>query len=422
MSFATGLSCRACGERYPISPIHTCDLCFAPLEVAYDDAALRRRVTRELIESGPPSLWRYRSLLPLDRAPVVGLHSGWTPLRRAQGLEQLWGCREIWLKDDTTNSPTLTCKERVVCTALNKALEAGFTTVACASRGNLGNSLAAHAVTADLPCYVLVQSDLDLNNLAGALVCGARVVRVRGSYADVNRLCCEVASDYGWAIVNLTLRPFYTEGAKTFGFEIAEQLGWRLPEHVVLPVGGGTLLPAVWRGFQQLVSLGLIEETPCRVHAAQAAGCSPVVRAVHERSMVVRAVEPKTIALNIAVGNPSNGRDVVRTIQDSGGWAEAASDAEIIEAVKLLARTEGVWSQAAGGAAVAVTKRLLDQKRILPEESVVIGITGHGCQTSGVLSKRLEEPATIDATLGDFRRFIKTEDELRDAWERLSTT
>jgi len=421
MPFVTGLRCRQCGERYPTSAVHICDICFAPLEVAFDERALRNNVSRRSIEAGPPSLWRYGALLPLELAPTVGLAAGWTPLHRAHGLEQAWGCREIWLKDDTVCSPSLSYKDRVVSVAVNKALELGFTEMACGSRGNLGNSLAAHAASAGLPCYVLVPADLDLSLLAGALVCGARVVRIRGSHVEVSRLCSEAAANGDWAVVNLNLRPFYVEGAKTFAFEIAEQLGWRLPDHVVVPVGGGTLLRGVWRGFRQFISLGLVEPSPCRLHAAQALGCCPIVRAVHDGSTVVRGVEPKTIALNIAVGNPQDGQSAVRAIRDSDGWAEAVSDEDILEAVGFLARAEGVWTGPAGASAVAVTRRLLEQKRIQPQECVVIGVTGQGCVSSKALAGRLEEPATINPNMSDLRRFVQTEYELRDAWERLST-
>jgi threonine synthase len=421
MAFTVGLVCRECGEHYPTSPTHTCDLCFGALEVAYDEAAIRHSVPRELIAGGPPSMWRYAPLLPLDRPAVVGFHSGWTPLRRAPVLEQAWGCREIWLKDESANARTLSCKDRFVAVAINKAIELGFTTVACASRGNLGNSLAAYAASANLPCYILVRQDANLAALTGAAVCGARLVRIRGGTADLNRLCAEAAVELNWAFMNLNTRPYYVEGAKTFGLEIAEQLGWRLPDHVVLPVAGGTLLPAVYRGFRQLVALGLVEERPCRVHAAQPTGCAPVVRAIHDGSFVVRAVEPKTEVGCLSVGNPSHGQHVVKTVRESGGWADAASDDDAVESVKMLARMEGVWADLAGGVAVAVTKRLLSAKRIHPEDSIVIGITSHGIRSSDVVAPRLEEPVTIGATMSDFRKFVRTEDELRDAWEQLST-
>lgn len=421
MSFADGLVCRECGERYPSAAIHTCELCFGPLEVAYDEALIRSSVPRELIAGGAPSLWRYAPLLPLDRPPGVGFHSGWTPLRRALVLEQAWGCREIWLKDESANARTLSCKDRFVAVAINKAIELGFTTVACASRGNLGNSLAAYAASANMPCYILVRHDSDLAHLDGARVCGARLLRIRGTSAEVNRLCAEVAAEFNWAFMNLNMRPYYVEGAKTFGLEIAEQLGWRLPDHVVLPAAGGTLLPSVWRGFRQLSALGLVQEKTCRMHAAQAAGCAPIVKAVQENT-VVRGVEPNTKVHCLAIGNPTNGALVARTVRESGGWADAANDTDAIEYVKMLARMEGVWADLAGGVAVAVTKRLLNQGRINPAESIVIGITSHGVRSVAELDGNLEAPVMIDATLTEFRKFIRAEDELRDAWEHLSTT
>jgi threonine synthase len=406
MSFVNGLKCRECGQAYDVQPLHVCEMCFGPLEVVYDYDGLRRTLTRERIEAGPPSLWRYRDLLPIEGEPVTGLVSGWTPLRRAPRLEREWGCSELWIKDDSVNCPTLSYKERVVSVAISKAVEFGFKTVGCASTGNLGNSVSAHAAAVGLEAYVMIPHDLEQGKVLGSQIFGPNLVRIRGNYDDVNRLCAEIADKYGWAIVNVNLRPFYTEGAKTFGFEVAEQLGWRLPRHMVVPTAGGTILPKVWKAFQELTQLGLVDETPCSIYSAQAAGCNPVVTAVHAGTDIIKPQKPNTIAKSIAIGNPADGYYVVQAVSESGGWAESASDEEIVAAIKQLARCEGIFTEPAGGTTVAVTKKLIEQGRINKDESVVISITGNGLKTQEAVLGKLDEGVIIDAKLREFDEVV----------------
>jgi len=306
MSYVIGLRCRECGHQVPVSPEHVCTQCFGPYEVEYDYAAMRGRVTRESIACGPRNLWRYRDLLPIEGAPRVGFHSGFTPLKRADRLASELGCSELWIKDDSCNYPTYSYKERVVSVAITKAIEFGFDTIGCASTGNLANSTAAHAAQAGLKCYVVIPHDLEQGKVVGSLIFGPQVVRVRGNYDDVNRLCTEIADKYGWAIVNVNLRPYYTEGAKTFGFESAEQLGWKLPRHTVCPTAGGTILPKIHKAYGELVELGLVENTPAKIYCAQAAGCNPVVQAIHLGVDDIIPQKPRTIAKSIAIGNPAD--------------------------------------------------------------------------------------------------------------------
>ena len=406
MSFVNGLKCRECGQTYDVQPVHVCDMCFGPLEVVYDYDGLRRTLTRERIEAGPQSLWRYRDLLPIEGEPVTGQFSGWTPLRRAHRLEREWGCNEIWIKDDSVNYPTLSYKERVVSVAISKAVEFGFTIVGCASTGNLGNSVSAHSAAIGLEAYVMIPHDLEQGKVLGSLIFGPKLVRIRGNYDDVNRLCAEIADKYGWAIVNVNLRPFYTEGAKTYGLEVAEQLGWRLPRHMVVPTAGGTILPKVWKAFCELTQLGLVDETPCSIYSAQASGCNPVVTAIHAGTDLIKPQKPNTIAKSIAIGNPADGYYVVQAVTESGGWAESATDEEIIEGIKVLARCEGIFTEPAGGTTVAVTKKLIDQGRIPKDESLVISITGNGLKTQEAVLGQLDEGVIIDAKLREFDEVV----------------
>jgi len=407
VSYIKGLRCRECGREAPAAPLRVCDACFGPLEVQYDYEGMVGRITRQSIQAGPLSMWRYRDLLPLEGEPVTGSASGWTPLRRARNLERLWGCKEIWIKDDSVNCPTLSYKDRVVSLAVSKAVEFGFKVVGCASTGNLANSVSAHAAAAGLEAWVLIPHNLEQGKILGSQVFGPKLVKVRGNYDDVNRLCVEIADKYNWAIVNVNLRPYYTEGAKTFGYEIIEQLGWRLPDHVVIPTAGGTILPKVWKGFRELVSLGLVEDKPCAVHTAQAAGCNPVVTALHEGSDLIKPQKPNTIAKSIAIGDPADGYYVVRVVQESGGWGESATDDEIIEGIQLLARTEGIWTEPAGGTTVAVTKKLIDQGRIDKDACIVIAITGNGYKTQEVLLGRLAPAFEVGISLKEFDALLR---------------
>src|SRR3954462_1193712 len=414
MSYVLGLKCKECGHRVPVSPVHVCEQCFGPYEVEYDYAAMKGKGTRESIARGPKSLWRYKDLLPVEK-PVVGFHSGFTPLKRADRLAKELGCPEVYIKDDSCNYPTWSYKERVVSVAISKAVEFGFDTVGCASTGNLANSTAAHAAQAGLKCYVMIPHDIEKGKVLGSLIFGPTMVRIRGTYDDVNRLCTEIADKYGWAIVNVNLRPYYTEGAKTYGFEIAEQLGWTLPQHTVVPTAGGTILPKIYKGYKELIELGIVEDTGPRIYSAQAAGCNPVVKAIHKGVDIIEPQKPNTIAKSIAIGNPADGYYVYGAVKESGGWAESATDREIVDAIKLLAKCEGIWTEPAGGTTLAATIKLLDQGRIPRDESIVVSITGNGLKTLEVVQDELPYPVVIDPKLSEFDRLIEQQQQSQPA-------
>jgi threonine synthase len=402
MSFVQGLLCRECGQEYAEKPLHVCEDCFGPLEIRYDYDGIRKTISREKIAKRDHNLWRYRELLPIHDEPRVGLHSGFTPLVRARRLADALGVAELYVKDDSVNHPTFSYKDRVVSVAISKAIEFGFDTVSCASTGNLANSVAAHAARAGLNCYVFIPDGLEQGKIIGSAIYGPKTVAIKGNYDDVNRLCSEIGDKYGWAFVNVNLRPYYSEGAKTHGFEIAEQLGWKLPQHIVVASAGGTILPKLAKGFQELIKVGLVKDTGCKIYSAQAAGCAPIINALHEGTDVVRPVKPNTIASSIAIGNPADGYYVIQAVRDSGGWGESVSDDEILDGIKLLARTEGIFTEPAGGTEVAVTKKLIEQGRIPRDESIVISITGNGYKTLEAIARSVESPYTIDATLGNF--------------------
>ena len=402
MSFVRGLTCKECGTAYPVTPRMICDECFGPVEVSYDYAAMRGVVTRERIESGPRSLWRYRDLLPIEGEPRAGLRSGYTPLVRAERLGRELGVRELYLKDDSANYPTFSYKDRVVAVAVTRAIEFGFDTVGCASTGNLAHAVAAHAAAAGLSAVIFIPHDLEAGKVVATLVFGPRLVKVRGNYDDVNRLCTEIADEYGWAIVNVNLRPYYTEGAKTHGFEIAEQLGWRLPKHTVVPVAGGTILPKVWKAYREFIDLGLVADDGPRIHAAQAKGCNPVARAIESGADTFQPQKPNTIAKSIAIGNPADGPYAIRVVRDSGGFAASASDGEILDAVERLARTEGIFTEPAGGTTLACAIKLIESGRIPRDEPVCVSITGNGLKTIEVQQGRLPEVPVIEARLEAF--------------------
>src|SRR5512138_620299 len=374
MEKLNGLRCRECGRQFPAAPIHVCEFCFGPLEVDYRYEALRGRVTRASIEAGPPSMWRYRELLPIDGDVAVGHHVGFTPLIRARNLADELGCREVWVKNDSVCHPSWSFKDRVVAVAVTKAREFGFDTVACASTGNLANSVAAHAAEGRLQSYIFIPADLEQGKILATLVYGPTLVAVQGTYDEVNRLCSEIADKYRWAFVNINLRPYYGEGSKTVGYEIAEQLGWRAPAHVVVPCAGGSLLTKIAKAFREMTRLELIPERHTSVHAAQAAGCGPIVTMIKKDSDVLEPVRPQTIAKSLAIGNPADGYYAYRVAKDTGGHGEHAEDEEIIEGMQLLARTEGIFTETAGGVTVAVTKKLIESGRIPRDEPIVICI------------------------------------------------
>jgi threonine synthase len=380
MTFVRGLVCRECGRGVPPSPVHVCESCFGPLEVDYDYPPIRAVLTRERIAAGPPSIWRYRDLLPLDGEPLVGHHVGWTPLVRARNLGDALGLRELYLKNDAVCHPTWSFKDRVVSVAVSKARELGLDTVACASTGNLANSVAAHAAEAGLPALVFIPVGLETGKVLGTLVYGPVVFAVEGTYDDVNRFCSELADRHPWAFVNVNLRPYYAEGSKTVGYEIAEQLGWRAPGHVVVPCAGGALLTKIHKAFSELADLGLIAPRPARMHAAQAAGCGPIVTMIRDGADTLVPVRPRTVAKSLAIGNPADGYYAAHAVRESGGWAAHATDEEILEAMELLARTEGIFAETAGGVTLAATRTLVAEGRIGRDQPVVVCITGKRSQ------------------------------------------
>ena len=405
MRFVAGLTCHLCGARYPPQALWVCSDCLGPLEVSYDYDAVRRVMTRELIESRPRSLWRYQELLPVEE-PRTGFNSGFTPLVRASRLARELGLAELYIKDDSVNHPTFSYKDRVVSVAATRAVELGFPVFACASTGNLAGSVAAHAARLGLPCYVFIPHDLEPAKILGAAIYRPHIVAVDGNYDDVNRLCTQIADRYGWGFANINLRSYYAEGAKTMGFEIAEQLGWRYPDHIVSPVAGGTLLPRIYKGLKELREIGLVDGVLPRIHAAQPSGCAPVVRALEAGEDFPQPVKPNTIAKSLAIGNSADGFQVVKVVKETGGVGAMVSDEEILDAIQLLASTEGIFTEPAGGTTLAVTRALVRRGVIGPNESVVVCITGNGYKTAEVMYDRVERPVTIGRSLADFERVV----------------
>ena len=402
MAFVSALKCRECGREYPIEPAYTCSWCFGPLEVAYDYDAIRDHTSRERIAAGPANIWRYADLLPSDDHPAIDLGAGFTPLVRADRLAAELGLGEVWVKNDTLN-PTNSFKDRVVNVALAKALEFGFTVAACASTGNLANSVAAHAARAGLESYVFVPSNLEAGKIVTTAVYGGNLVAVDGNYDDVNRLCAELAGTYPWAFVNVNVRPYYAEGSKTLAFETAEQLGWRAPDHVVVPIASGSQLTKIHKGFHELHTVGLLDEEPqVRVSGAQALGCSPVASAFLEGRDVIKPVKPDTIAKSLAIGNPADGYFAIDAVRSTGGGMAAVTDEEIVEGIRLLARTEGIFAETAGGVTVATLQKLAASGVIRPDERVVVYITGHGLKTLDAVAEVVGPTATIRPTIEAF--------------------
>ena len=399
MSFSTGLFCRECGTSYPSEARYACEFCFGPLEVAYDLGAARGVVTRESIESGPASIWRYRALLPDPGDEPVDLGAGWTPLRRATRLAEELGVRELWLKDDTRN-PTGSFKDRVVSVALSSARRLGFTTAACASTGNLATSVAAHAAFIGWPSVTIIPADLERSKIAMTAIFGGTVLGVEGSYDDVNRLCVELVAEHpDWAFANINLRPYYAEGSKTLAFEIAEQLGWRAPDQVVVPVASGSQFIKVAKGFSQFLELGLIDGPAPRLFGAQATGCSPVATAFAQDAEFITPQRPNTIARSLAIGNPADGPFVLDDLRQHGGDCGSVSDDEILECIGLLARTEGVFAETAGGVTIASLRQMIQRGTIDPEGSIVAIISGHGLKTLDAVVDTAVVSSTIRPSL-----------------------
>lgn len=409
MSYLKGLKCRECGKGYPKEALHVCELCFGPLEVDYNYEKIKKAVTREIISKRQPNMWRYKELLPIDGEPAVGVDVGFTPLVRARNLEKVLGVKELYLKNDAVNYPTLSFKDRVVAVAISKAMEFDFKVVACASTGNLANSVAANAAACGMESYVFIPHDLEQTKILGTLVYGTNVISIKGNYDEVNRLCSEIAGKYDWAFVNINIRPYYAEGSKTFGYEIVEQLGWQAPKHIVVPMAGGSLITKIWKAFKEFQKIGLIDKVDTKVYGAQATGCAPIVTAVKEGTELIRPVKPRTIAKSLAIGNPADGYYSAKTIRESNGWAEDVSDEEIIDAMKLLAETEGIFAETAGGVTLGVTKKLILQGRIPKNEPIVVSITGNGLKTQEALQDKIGAPRIINARLSEFDELIGKE-------------
>ncbi len=408
--FVRGLKCRLCGQAYPISATNFCTEDFGPLEVDYDYEAIADSLDRAKIELRPFNMWRYQEFLPLEGEPTVGRQVGGTPLVKADRLASELGVERLWIKNDAVNFPTLSFKDRVVAVALSKARELGLTTVGCASTGNLANSVAANAAAAGLESYILVPADLERSKILGTSVFGAKVIGIKGTYDEVNRLCTQIAFKYGWGFVNINLRPFYAEGSKTFGFEMAEQLGWRTPQHVVCPMAGGSLIGKIHKAFNELHRTGMIDKPSCKFYGAQPTGCNPISAAVKNGWEAHRPVrKPNTIAKSLAIGDPADGYFAARVIRETGGWAEDVSDAEIAEAMALLGRTEGIFAETAGGVTVAVARKLIEQGRLPRDEEIVLCITGNGLKTQDAVADCLEEPAVIAPSLDEFSGLLTEE-------------
>ena len=403
MGYVKGLKCKECKKEFPAEPIHVCEYCFGPLEVNYDYEKISKIITRESILSGPPSMWRYKELMPLNEENKVGDHVGFTPLVHAKNLGKALGIKKLYIKNDSVNHPTFSFKDRVVAVAISKAIEFGFDIISCASTGNLANSVAAHSAEAGLKSYIFIPVGLESGKILGTNIYGTNLVAVNGSYDDVNRLCSEIAVNHNWAFVNINIRPYYGDGSKSYGYEIAEQLGWKTPDNVVVPVAGSSLITKIYKAFHEFECLGLLEgKVQSKIFAAQATGCSPVTTAIKNGTDVITPVKPNTIAKSIAIGNPADGYYGVKTTLNSGGYGEDVTDEEIISSMKLLAKTEGIFTETAGGVTVGVTKKLIEQGRIKPDETTVICITGNGLKTVEALNGQFADPVIIEPKINNF--------------------
>jgi threonine synthase len=405
-----GLQCHLCKASFPAEAIYVCDKCLGPLEPVYDYSSIH--LTRELIEKRPKNLWRYRELLPIAGEPRTGFNSGFTPLVSCTRLADRLGVSELYIKDDSVNHPTLSYKDRVVSVAATRAVELGFKVLACASTGNLANSVAAHAARLGIECCVFIPDNLEAGKLLGSAIFNPTILAIAGNYDDVNRLCTQVADRYGWGFVNINLRSYYAEGAKTMGFEIVEQLGWRYPKHLISPVAGGTLLPRIVRGLRELREIGLVDGDLPRVYAAQAAGCAPVVQALDAGLDYPEPVRPNTIAKSIAIGNPADGYQVIECVKATGGTGAAVSDEAIVSAIQLLAETEGIFTEPAGGTTLAATIDLIKRGVIPRDESIVVCVTGNGYKTAEVVADKLTTPVKLSRAFKEFEAWYASREAL----------
>src|SRR3954467_9882518 len=413
--FMKALKCRECGREYPLAATHVCEFDFGPLEVVYDYERIKRSLSRAAIGSRPQNMWRYRELLPVAYEPTVGFQVGFTPLVKADRLAKVLGVRELWIKNDTVNYPTLSFKDRVVSVALSRARELGFTTVACASTGNLANSVAANAASAGLKSYVFIPSDLEQGKILNSLVYGANVVGIKGHYDEVNRLCAEIAGKFGWAFVNVNMRPYYAEGSKSMGYEIMEQLGWKLPQHTVVPMASGSLLTKIQKSYQEFTKLGLVSEAEFHIHGAQATGCSPISVAQKAGLDFFKPVKPNTIAKSLSIGTPADGFYALKVMKETGGAAEDVTDEEIRDGIRMLAECEGIFAETAGGVTVGVAKKLIASGKIPANDSAVLCVTGNGLKTLDAMNGVLGQPREIKPSLREFEALVSKEEELAKA-------
>lgn len=406
--FVKGLKCRECGKEYPDSPLYVCDYCFGPLEVNYDYDGIKKQISIDKIKSREPNMWRYRELLPIKGEIKIGKHTGYTPLVKADNLAKALGVKELYIKNDAVNFPTLSFKDRVVSVAIAKAKEFGFKVVACASTGNLANAVAALAASSGYESFVFIPSNLEIGKVLGTLIYDTNLVKINGSYDKVNRLCTEIAGKHNWGFVNINLRPYYAEGSKSLTFEILEQLGFRTPDNIVVPMAGGSLITKVGKAIDEFAYCGLLKEkSKTKIFGAQAAGCNPITATVKEKREFIRPVKnPNTIAKSLAIGNPADGYYASDLMGKTGGYADDATDSEIIDGMKLLAKTEGIFTETAGGVTVAVAKKLIDNGYINRDETTVLAITGNGLKTLEAVNGKLKEPATIDANLEEFEKVL----------------
>ena len=410
--FMKALKCRECGREYPLEATHVCEFDFGPLEVAYDYERIKKSLTKAAVQSRIKSMWRYRELLPVAGEPTVGTQVGFTPLVKADRLAKVLGIRELWIKNDTVNYPTLSFKDRVVSVALSRARELGFDTVACASTGNLANSVAANAASAGLKAYVFIPSDLEQGKIVNSLVYGANVITIKGHYDEVNRLCAEIAGKFGWAFVNVNMRPYYAEGSKSMGYEIMEQLGWNIPQHTVVPMASGSLLTKIQKSYQEFTKLGLVSEAKYSIHGAQATGCSPISVAQKAGLDFFKPVKPNTIAKSLAIGTPADGFYALRVMKETGGAADDVTDDEIREGIRLLAECEGIFAETAGGVTVGVAKKLIASGKIPANDSAVLCITGNGLKTLDAVVGHVGKTREIKPSLREFEAMLASEEKV----------
>lgn len=404
MSYIKGLFCKECGREYPAEALNVCDFCFGPLEVSYDYDAISKVISRERIAQGPQNLWRYHDLLPADAANAVDINAGFTPLIKANNLAKHLGLDELYIKNDSVN-PSFSFKDRVVAIASTKAVEFGFDTLACASTGNLAGSVAAHAARAGMRAFVFIPADLERGKVVGAAIYGPTLIAVDGSYDDVNRLCSELSDNYNWAFVNINMRPYYAEGSKTLGYEVAEQLGWRAPDNCIVPGASGSLFTKIWKGLNEFSSMGLIDGVNAHMFLGQARGCSPIVTAFDAKDFAIRPVKPDTIAKSLAIGNPADGYYALKVIEESKGSAYAVPEEDVVQGIKDLAEMEGIFTEPAGGVVIATLKHLARTGQIKPGETTVAFITGNGYKTQEVVED-VARPILIKPTFAAFEAAV----------------